>query len=216
MKLRLFWAILLAFALVIVLGVCGMLGFFGLAFAGVWQPQAMRSSVQEFQRSYATSLGDFYAANGNSWAGVDQRLDEPPFGGPPAFFGYALADTDGRIVASNDHTLPVGQLADAKTLTHGVAVESRGQRVGTLVLRAGPRFGPGTPAELRPPSSIAWAVIRGFLIAGLVLAGALLLLAVVFAQRLSRPLRDMTQAVHQLAAGQLDVQARRAPIRELA
>ena len=39
MKPRLFWTMLLAFALVIVLGVCGMLGFFMLAISGFWQPQ---------------------------------------------------------------------------------------------------------------------------------------------------------------------------------
>jgi two-component system OmpR family sensor kinase/two-component system sensor histidine kinase BaeS len=48
-----------------------------------------------------------------------------------------------------------------------------------------------------------------------VLASGLLLLAVFFAQRLSRPLRDITRAAQQLAGGQLDVQVRRAPIREL-
>ncbi|HJZ49672.1 MAG TPA: ATP-binding protein, partial [Roseiflexaceae bacterium] len=35
------------------------------------------------------------------------------------------------------------------------------------------------------------------------------------AQRLSRPLRDVTRAAQQLAGGQLDVQVRRAPIREV-
>jgi len=57
--------------------------------------------------------------------------------------------------------------------------------------------------------------VRSFLIAGLVLASGLLLLAVFFAQRLNRPLRDITRAAQRLSGGELDVQVRRAPIREL-
>src|SRR5919205_472427 len=108
MKPRLFWTMLLAFALVIVLSVCGMLGFIGLAISGRWQPTAVSEEFQSFQRTYAQSLGDYYTANGQSWAGVDQRFDTPPFGGPNTFFGYVLADASGRVVASNDRNLPVG------------------------------------------------------------------------------------------------------------
>ena len=215
MKPRLFWTMLLAFALVILLGVSGMLGFFALAIAGVWQPQEMRSSIQETQASYATSLGDYYVANGNSWAGVDRRLSNSPLGASSAFFGYALADQRGRIVASNDAGLPVGQTLDARTLNRTVPIEAHGQRVGTLVVRGGTRFMMGDPAPQRAPRALVWPIARSFLIAGLVLVGTLLLLAVVFAQRLSQPLRDVTQAAQRLAGGQLDVQVRRAPIREV-
>ncbi|MBK9710528.1 MAG: HAMP domain-containing histidine kinase [Kouleothrix sp.] len=215
MKLRLFWTILLTFALVIGLGICGMLGFVGLTFAGVWQPSAMRESLQEAQSNYAAILGDYYAANGDSWAGVDRRLDNSPFVGPPSFFGYALADASGRIVASDDRTLPIGRVADQVSLTRGAPVEARGERVGTLVLRAGSRLGANAPIQGRRPIDLIWPVVRGFLFAGLVLGGGLLLLAVFFAQRLSRPLRDITVAAQRLATGQLDVQVRRAPIREI-
>jgi hypothetical protein len=87
MKPRLFWIMLLSFALVIVLSVCGMLGFFGLVFSGRWQPAAVTEGFQSFQRNYALSLGDYYEANGDSWAGVEKRLAEPPFGGPGSWAG---------------------------------------------------------------------------------------------------------------------------------
>src|SRR3954464_13291505 len=103
MKPRLFWLNLIAFALVIGLSVCGMLVFVGLAVSGIWQPATMRDTFSETQRSYADSLGDYYAAHGNSWAGIDQRLDSPPFMGPSGgFVTYTLADTNGRVVASSD------------------------------------------------------------------------------------------------------------------
>jgi signal transduction histidine kinase len=215
MKPRLFWTMLVAFALAIGLSVCGMLVFIGLAVSGVWQPGTMRETIDETQRSYAASLGDFYTAHGNSWAGIDQRLDGPPFAGPNGgFVYYTLADTSGRIIASSDQR-QVGTQADAGLEKRGVAVEANGQRVGTFFIRSGPINIPDTPAPARRPPAFFWPIVRSFLIAGLALASGLLLLAVFFAQRLSRPLRDITRAAQRLAGGQLDVQVRRAHIREL-
>jgi two-component system OmpR family sensor kinase/two-component system sensor histidine kinase BaeS len=219
MKPRLFWSILIAFAFVIGLSVCGMLGFFGLAVSGIWQPATMRDTFGETQRSYADSLGDYYVAHGNSWAGIDQRLDSPPFVGPNGgFINYTLADANGRVVASSDDQ-QIGDQADAAIVRRGIPVEINGARVGTFVVRSGPFVGPaapGAPNQARPrPAAFFWPIVRSFLIVGLVLASGLLLLAVFFAQRLSRPLRDITRAAQQLAGGQLDVQVRRAPIREL-
>src|SRR5262245_52035773 len=100
MKPRLFWSILVAFALVIGLSVCGMLSFIGLTLAGVWQPESMSTTFQEAQRSYAESLGDYYIAHGDSWTGIDERLTTPPFAGPAGFFSYTVADERGRVIAS--------------------------------------------------------------------------------------------------------------------
>ena len=206
---------LVAFGLAIGLSVCGMLVFIGLAASGVWQPAMMRDTFAETQRSYADSLGDFYAAHGNSWSGIDQRLDGPPFAGPNGgFVYYTLADTSGRIVASSDQR-QVGQQADAGLTKRGVAVEVNGQRVGTFFVRSGPINMPDTSPPARRPKDFFWPILRSFLIAGLALASGLLLLAVFFAQRLSRPLRNITRAAQQLAGGQLDVQVGRAPIREV-
>ncbi len=220
MKPRLFWSILIAFALAIGLSVCGMLVFIGLAVSGVWQPAMMHDTFGETQRSYADSLGDYYAAHGNSWAGIDQRLDSPPFVGPSGgFVNYIVADTNGRVVASSDQR-QIGEQADAGMVNRGVPVEVNGARVGTFFVRSGPFAAPNAPsapnaaARGRAPAFF-WPIVRSFLIVGLVLASGLLLLAVFFAQRLSRPLRDITRAAQQLAGGQLDVQVRRAPIREL-
>jgi signal transduction histidine kinase len=214
MKPRLFWTMLLAFGLVIVLGICGMLGFFGLAIAGIWQPQSVRDSFQESQHSYAASLADYYTAHGNSWDGVEERL-APPFPGPSGFIDYALVDQSGQVVASNDRSLPVGRAIEKAPLAYGVPVEAHGKRVGTLIVRSGPNVGPGSPFEGRRPPDIFWSIVRSFLIAGLILASMLLLLAIAFAQRLSRPLHDMTKAAQAMAGGQLDVQVRAAPVREL-
>src|SRR5262245_27567871 len=218
MKPRLFWIMLLSFALVIVLSVCGMLGFIGLAASGRWQTDAVTESIQAFQRNYALSLGDYYEANGESWAGVDQRFDVPPFGGPNSWVGYALVSADGRIVASSDHNLPKGTQIDPRDLKSGIPITARGAQVGTLVRGSGLRYMPNMPTQELPERQTRdffRPIIRSFLIAALILGGSLLLLAVFFAQRLSRPLRNLTAAAQQMATGQLDVQVGRAPIREV-
>src|SRR6478672_2289131 len=133
MKPRLFWSILIGFALAIGLSVCGMLVFIGLAVSGIWQPAMVRDTFGETQRSYADSLGDYYVAHGNSWAGIDQRLDRPPFvGSNGGFINYTLADINGRVVASSDQQ-QVGKQVDAAIVKRGVPVEINGAQVGTLV-----------------------------------------------------------------------------------
>jgi two-component system OmpR family sensor kinase/two-component system sensor histidine kinase BaeS len=214
MKPRLFWSMLLAFVLVIVLGVCGMLGFFGLAFAGLWQPNDLPRGFRGPQHAYVEALSDYYLAHDRSWTGIDRRLRDEPFG-PISFLGYALADTDGRVIVSNDQTLTAGQRLDKDLLARGTPVVAHGARVGTFVLlQPGHNFRPGPPGQSQMPS-VFWSVLRGFLFAGLGLGGVLLALAAFFAQRLSRPIRGITAASQALAAGQLDVQAPGARVREL-
>ncbi|MFL5807126.1 MAG: ATP-binding protein [Roseiflexaceae bacterium] len=221
MKPRLFWTMLLAFVLVIVLGVCGMLGFFGLAVAGIWQPEDWSRSFQGAQRVTPETLADYYVAHNGSWDGVARRLDGPPFGGPAGFLGYALADDGGRVIVSSDHSLTPGSTLDADLLTRGTPVIVRGARVGTLVLlrptrslRPAPPAAPNPP-DPAPPASFVWTLLRGFVFAGLGLGGVLLALAAFFAQRLSRPIRGITAAAQALAAGKLDTQAPGARVREL-
>jgi two-component system OmpR family sensor kinase/two-component system sensor histidine kinase BaeS len=215
MKPRLFWTMLLAFVLVIVLGVCGMLGLFVLAFSGIWQPRTVRDSLQESQQAWVASLGDYYVAHGNSWVGVDQRLSELPWSGEALFFNYTLLDENGRVVASNNRAVPTGQPVPPGQPLRGLPVEVSGAPVGTLLLRSAPAFAPDAPAPTRGPPSIIWRIASAFLAAGAGLSIGLLVLAVIFAQGLSRPLRRITVAAQSLASGQLDVQVRGAAVREL-
>lgn len=216
---------LTAFALVIVLSVCGMLSVVGLAVSGRWQPQAMRESMSMFQHNYVLSLGDYYLANGRSWDGIEQRF-EPPVGWPSGMLDYALIDVRGQVVASNDPSVPLGLDVSTRLRGRGIPVEAHGQRIGTLVLLSTLRDtidlpklpdAPVSPERplARPVTGIVWSFVRGFLIAALVLGGTLLLLATIFAQRISHPLRTLTAAAQQLAGGRLDVRVRPAPIREI-
>jgi signal transduction histidine kinase len=223
MKLRLFWTMLLAFSLVIVAGVCGMLAFVSLAAAGIWQPASLVGELRAGQAAYVAALRQQYIASGNSWRGIEQRLSQPPFEPPAAQArgrpeppdaraGYVLADAQGRVIASADPNVPAGREIERSWLAWGAPIEVNGQTVGTLVVRPGPWFGPG---GARPPRDIAWSVGRGFLFTGLGLMAALLALAVLFAGWLNRPLRRMTAATRRLAAGERGVKVGGAAVREL-
>ena len=226
MKPRLFWTMLLAFVLVIGLSVCGMLGFFALSIAGFWPPGSVRqlpvnirAPSDSMQRFWARLLAEQYVANGNSWTNVERRLNEPLFAGIASTPGsdYALAGADGRVVASNDRDWPVGLPLDPDLLARGAPVEVHGDRVGTFVFLSSTTSGPLPPVPPAPyrPVDFVWPILRGFVIAGLALIGVMLLLAIVFAQRISRPLRRLTAAAQALADGQRDVHVRGAPMREL-
>jgi two-component system OmpR family sensor kinase/two-component system sensor histidine kinase BaeS len=207
----LFWTMMAAFALVIMLGICGMLGFFGLAFSGIWQPGPIRTALIEAQQAYVRALSDYYVANGDSWQGIEQRLELPPFVGLEHTTEYVVIDRSGRIVASNDHAFPMGAVVDARVFARGVPVEVSGRQVGTFIVQ--PEFGIQPPTGR--PSNFAVSVLRSFLIAGLLLAGALFLLAVLFARWFTLPLRRMTSAAMSVAQGRMDVRVQSASIREL-
>ncbi|GAB4215919.1 MAG: ATP-binding protein [Roseiflexaceae bacterium] len=208
MRPRLFWTLLLAFALVIVLGVCGTLGFFGLSIAGIWQPAPIRQTMQDSQASYARALSDYYLANGRSWNGVDRRLKAPPYDSPLNPVGLVLLDEQGRVIASTDSEGP-GRLLEHEQRRRGVPVIAAEREVGTLIVR--PDVGNSTGRRLDVFRTLA----RSFLLTLLGLIGGLLLLAAVVARSFSRPLRSMTAAAQALAGGRRDVVVQSTRIREL-
>ena len=206
MRPRIFWTLLGSFALVIVLGICGMLGFVGLALSGTWQPSPLRETVGQTQKVYGEFLGDYYRANGDSWRGVEQRLGELPLVGGTN--NYLMVDNDGRMIAGNDqlrHTTERG----ANREQVGVPILADGVQIGTLII------GSDLSGPSNSPRSFFGAVARSFLFAGLGLASVLLLLAVLLSRWLAQPLRNVTEAARGVASGQLDVQVSGARIREL-
>ena len=199
-----------AFALSIVVGVCGMIGFAGLTLGGVLS-SPVRDSLRDAPEAYAAALADYYIANGGSWAGVERRLDAPPFTGSFSFVDYTLTDRGGRTVATTVTRPPRGMRMWDEPL-NSAPVIARGERVGTLlVLRhSGPPEAWDTGRDSGPA-----LFLRSFSVAGLALTVTLVSLGVLFSGWLSRPIRRLTLAAEELAGGKLDVQVRPAGVREL-
>ncbi|MBC8161481.1 MAG: HAMP domain-containing protein [Roseiflexaceae bacterium] len=212
MRPPIFWTLLSSFALVILLGICGMLGFFGLAVSGFWQPGPLREAYSSSELFYGEALGDFYLANGGSWQGVEARIAQLPFGGSE----FVILDAQGRPVAGDlarGALLPpdrTGQHGGSAGFDRDVPLIAGQRPIGTLV------FLPDARGRYDgPPRDTVFAIIRSFVLAGGALAALLLLLAVLLSRWLARPLRSVTDAALQVAGGQLNVRVAGAHIREL-
>ncbi len=220
---RLFTLLLAAFALVIVLGIGGMVGFYSLSggrFGAV--PGATRTdpSLTALEASAVQTLADYYAAH-DSWDGAGaplHALSSTTTEGTAV--SYLLIDATGQVVASTADapwrpwwspptpagpgTSGVGFVPDLSG--SGVPIELGKRQIGALILSTSSTD--GFPAS-------RFEAVRGFLSAALGLAAILLGLATLVANRLSHPLRRLTQAAQTVAAGDLGVRVQSGPVREI-
>jgi signal transduction histidine kinase len=107
-----------------------------------------------------------------------------------------VADALGNLVADTDQELASGRLT-LQELQSAIPLQVNRQVVGYLLPEGGMAFSPGD--EIRLVSRITHAA----LVAGLVAGGASLLLAVVLAYQLLRPVRELTRAAEKMARGDL-------------
>ncbi|GAB4113973.1 MAG: ATP-binding protein [Roseiflexaceae bacterium] len=218
---RLYLILVLAFSLVIISVVAGMITFLGLTFAGQVPNNSIRDSLSEAAPSYATILADFYEANGESWNGVEERLAVAPFAGPTTFYRFTVLDLSGKRIADSDpQALPVpggedGRRPGPPSVRSDIMVN--GQRIAVLVVRTDfdPRSGFGGRENFRREPTFFSNVWRSFVVAALVIGTVLFGLAVLFARRLNQPLRGLIMASESLAAGKLDTRVPGANVREL-
>jgi len=182
-----------------------------------------RLVVERAENTFVAGVQSYYEATG-SWQGVEVFLNArrpffvvlPPGQDmmhrqmarrgqmhepvPPVF---ALADQDGVIIVPAGQ-YQAGERVGADVLRQGIQVLVDGQVVGT-VLPTG-RAPEMVPQEIRYLARISYA---SFLAASLAVVIALVL-GVFLAQRLSRPLRELTAATRAVARGELE---QRVPVR---
>lgn len=190
--------------------------------------------IDQQRSTLQTSLEAFYQANG-SWNGVegqwirmmfrspyDEGYTSPPGNqeadmtplpqqeGPrplPVRPGerdrrslFGLADSEGQVIIATDPGYPVGSTLPAKELRAGTPVTVEGKRVGTiLTARLNPRFNPEENLYLqRTNTALLFATMGAMLVA--------LVIGVILASALIRPLQELTQAAKNIARGQLEQQ----------
>ncbi|MFW5943038.1 MAG: ATP-binding protein [Chloroflexota bacterium] len=168
------------------------------------------------REALATELADYYRATG-SWTGVARAFRGAMGGGgqgPPAGAGagpgggmggrmagrlhnnYALAGTDGEVLIAGVGYL-AGEQASTDDLAAGEPIEVEGRVVGTLLSRRNAQ--PFTEAGER----FLERINRMLIIAAAGATIAALLLGIVLARTLTRPLRELTGATHAVARGDL-------------
>jgi len=202
MRGSLFWRLMAAFCVVILIGIGGALLLAGRATEVEFRLYAHGSDTSRWEATAAV-LSEYYATHG-SWDGVEAILwggrgqGRAGSGGPP----LRLADAQGRVVAGPT-AADVGQEATAEELAAGLSIVVDGTQVGTLLLPGGERLTAEQEAFLQR-IQVALAVSGGAALAVALLLGAVLV------RGITRPLRQLSAASRSIAAGDLDT---RVPVR---
>ncbi len=150
----------------------------------------------------ADLLFGYYLETG-SWEGLDNWLRSDPSLG---FFGrrILLADSQNNVVYSALPEHYVRNLEDLETLA-GTPILHNDRLVGTLYLRAPPNL-EGAPSRFSPESFFLRSVSQATGLAALIAALLALALGILLARALTRPLKELTAASGEVAAGNLGMQ----------
>lgn len=195
LHLRFFWQLAIAFTLITVLVASGMFLAGRIALHKLANAPAVASL-------WADRLAGYYEQRG-SWEGVDAIIAgypcDPQWGpwNQEWQMDYVLATADGTIVQASDGER-IGQTLSRLEQTYATPVVADGQRVGLVYvspferLRSGPRAAIG-------------GVLRGFLLTGLLIGGASLIVGLILSRGMSHPLANLTDATRTVAEGDLSV-----------
>jgi len=147
-------------------------------------------------------LVEYYSTN-RSWNGVGETLamDAPqmPDNGPPRDPFFTLTDGNGTVIFAGQG-YHVGEQVDQGELGLGVAIEVDGQRVGTLVMGRIPFD--RNPREQEFIQRTTLVLVYGAVGTSLVA----LFLGIFLSRTFTRPIRELTNATHEVAEGNLGLQ----------
>lgn len=197
------WKLGVAFLVVSITGALVSAIFVWLATQSAYQNAAFARAESDF----VSQMAAYYRIH-SSWEGVadyaqalipPNRLDTGAPGGapqgPPAS-RFVLVDQQGRVVVPGP-TLRLGQQLPASAYVHGSPVQVNGKTVGTVITDGG-------PPPLSPSDSLFLASTERALILGALASIAIALgLGIVLARSLTRPVRELTSAIHAMAGGEL-------------
>jgi signal transduction histidine kinase len=190
--------------------------FLSVSLLGVALPIVIMLAITsaEFNRFLINRGGsDFLAActayyqRSSSWDGVGQALTDqglmPPQssrpGERPPPQPFVLTGVDGRVIIAGDR-FHMGEVVPAPFLAGGTAITFNGQVVGTfLVSGSNPFMNPMDEQYLARTN-------QSLLISGVGTVALALLLGILLARSITRPVRELTAAAKSLAGGRLGKQ----------
>ncbi len=203
----------ISFKLILAFLIVGLIGSALVALFAVLNTRAQfnRFVADQNREGVAGLLADYYEENG-SWDGLNEALSffrRPSFRdrrgivGQPGFVQVLamplLLDNDGRVVLAGAG-YNVGELAPESVQKQGIPVLVDGQEVGQLVLPEG--FNRLLESEIAFLDRVNRVVIFSAIGATVVA----LVLGILLARTLTRPLRELTAATRSVAQGNLEVQ----------
>jgi len=182
----------------------------------------MQLIIDQQRSSLEQALSDYYASHG-SWVGVAESWqqiqsitrptpaatpeDRPPADNRPPgseergnLFG--LADAQGVVIVSVDPKYPAGSILPPEMLSTGTTVSTAEVTAGTiLIARQPPQFNPQEARYLkRINEALTFATIGALLVA--------LIMGILLARTLTRPVQELTLAARNISQGQLEQQVR--------
>jgi signal transduction histidine kinase len=155
----------------------------------------------QLRNEFVANAAAYYRANG-SWAGAGEYFRQWDVSPPPEPDAaprppqFALADQNG-VVITPVQPYSAGDRVPREALARGAPVEAAGRRVGTVIDVA------RAPALSPRESQFLVSTNRALSLAALGAAVIALLVGVVLARNLTRPLRDLTLAIQAMTAGEL-------------
>ncbi len=198
MQSSLFWRLMAAFAIVILVGISGALLLAGRTTAVEFRRYA-RSSGDDGNHweETAANLANYYAAHG-SWDDIETLFwrgyghERGAGTGPP----LRLADATGRFVADQTGT-GAGEMASTGELEAGLPILVDGERVGTLLT-------PGSEWLTVEQQSFLEQMRVTLIVSGGAALVVALVLGALLVRSITRPLQQLTDASRTIAAGDLD------------
>lgn len=207
------WKLILAFMLVAFTSAALVAVFIRLTSAD----QLTQLILDQQRGDLQQALVDYYTANG-SWSGVTrewrqiqsqavpqtqtQSNDHSPSSGRDRRGLFGLADTKGVVIVGLEPGFSPGARLSAADLKAGLAVEVGGKQVGTIITaRQTPGLNPEETLFLERTN-------HALLLASLAAVLVALVLGILLARTLTRPIQALTRAAQGIAAGQSEQQVK--------
>ena len=148
------------------------------------------------------NLADYYSTNG-SWDGVEKTIlsnaSQIPESGPPREPFFTLVDQNDLVISAGPGYHP-GERVGQYDLERGISIDVNGEKVGTLVMGRVPFQRNPREEEFiqRTTRMLVYSAVGTSLIA--------LLLGIFLSRTFTRPIRELTEATHAVADGELGKQ----------
>ena len=206
MRLGLFWKLMAAFALVVLVSVGGVTLIAGQTTTTEFRQYMFGGAGPD---QLVAQLADYYAQNG-SWSGIQALVSGSSMtsgrGTMRGWIGSSrriiVTDAQGNVVADSGGT-PGGRVSSSQ-LSRGAPITVSGQRVGTLIASGGGGSGGMMSGMIgAPEQDFLDRVNRAVLLAGLAAGVVALLLGFIVFRGITAPLNRLTRAAHAVAEGDL-------------